>query len=315
MCEGTTITYSTEANKANYMWNISSGGMIVSGEGTDVIDVLWTTAGYHTLSVNYANEFGCMASTPVTYTVEVYPTPQPPVVGSYASCPTTGTLAISTMAKSNEGVIRWYASATGGSAIIPGIIRKNIPIDTTLYASARSNNGCESPRSAVRSQVFENPDITDIDMSDLHNIQVIVEKGTTPYRYIETNKEGEFYGVADLGLAEFGLHEFFVTDANGCKADTMFTIDPIPLIPDKFTTPNGDGNNNVWYVQNIEFYPRTEIYIHDRFGKELIRYKGADFRGWDGMYKGNPMPTTDYWYVIQIRETGKRMVGHFLLKR
>jgi hypothetical protein len=35
------------------------------------------------------------------------------------------------MAKSNEGVIRWYASPTGGSAIIPGIIRKNIPIDTT----------------------------------------------------------------------------------------------------------------------------------------------------------------------------------------
>ncbi len=34
---------------------------------------------------------------------------------------------------------------------------------------------------------------------------------------------------------------------------------------------------------------------------------------WDGMLRRQPLPTSDYWYVIIIN--GQRRVGHFTLKR
>jgi hypothetical protein len=59
ICERSTVAYTT-AGMSNYLWSISSGGMIVSGDGTEVINVLWSTAGTHSVSVNYTNANGCL---------------------------------------------------------------------------------------------------------------------------------------------------------------------------------------------------------------------------------------------------------------
>ncbi|WP_369971537.1 T9SS type B sorting domain-containing protein, partial [Psychroserpens sp. XS_ASV72] len=41
--------------------------------------------------------------------------------------------------------------------------------------------------------------------------------------------------------------------------------------------------------------------------------------GWDGTYNGSPMPTSDYWFVVEYGEpnTGERkeFKAHFTLKR
>ncbi|MDG5492884.1 T9SS type B sorting domain-containing protein, partial [Psychroserpens sp. SPM9] len=40
---------------------------------------------------------------------------------------------------------------------------------------------------------------------------------------------------------------------------------------------------------------------------------------WNGTYNGNPMPTSDYWFVVEYNEpnTGSRkeFKAHFTLKR
>ena len=46
----------------------------------------------------------------------------------------------------------------------------------------------------------------------------------------------------------------------------------------------------------------------------MTRYKGAD-PGWDGTYRGKPQPSTDYWFIIKIDMTDKKVTGHFTLKR
>ena len=37
--------------------------------------------------------------------------------------------------------------------------------------------------------------------------------------------------------------------------------------------------------------------------------------GWDGVYNGQLMPTTDYWYEITVHEIDKVYTGHFTLLR
>ncbi|MFK7782239.1 T9SS type B sorting domain-containing protein, partial [Psychroserpens sp.] len=41
--------------------------------------------------------------------------------------------------------------------------------------------------------------------------------------------------------------------------------------------------------------------------------------GWNGNYNGNPMPTSDYWFVVEYLEPNtleqKEFKAHFTLKR
>ena len=114
----------------------------------------------------------------------------------------------------------------------------------------------------------------------------------------------------------FGLHKFYIIDKYGCTSDIVTNlVEPLKLYPPIIFTPNDDGFNDTWEIKNIrEIYPQAEITIYDRFGKQLIKYKGAD-TGWDGTYNGHDMPSTDYWYVIDVEEINKQYVGHFTLLR
>ncbi|MBT8238425.1 MAG: T9SS type B sorting domain-containing protein [Croceitalea sp.] len=42
----------------------------------------------------------------------------------------------------------------------------------------------------------------------------------------------------------------------------------------------------------------------------------TDVAGWDGTYEGSPLPTGDYWYVVNTNNNEKnQFVGHFTLYR
>ncbi len=86
-CAGTTgHTYTTQSGMSNYTWTISSGGTIVSGNGTSFITVSWNTTGSQSVSVNYENAGGCAATSASAYTVTVNPRPTVTVTGPATPC-------------------------------------------------------------------------------------------------------------------------------------------------------------------------------------------------------------------------------------
>jgi gliding motility-associated-like protein len=68
----------TEPGMTSYTWNVSGGGTITSGQGTDSITVTWDSAGPQYVSVLYASQYGCMAENPATFNVTVLPLPGSP---------------------------------------------------------------------------------------------------------------------------------------------------------------------------------------------------------------------------------------------
>lgn len=161
--------------------------------------------------------------------------------------------------------------------------------------------------------VNENPIITGfVEDSQLAGAgQVVYTKGTSPYEFfLQDQNKYSYTGYFD-GI-EIGNHTVQVVDANMCKATFSFYLD-ISIIPDLFFTPNGDGVNDVWTIKNIHLVSHS-VYIYDRFGKLLYTYED-DFDGWDGTYQGNPLPNTDYWFLIKIKPINKQLTGHFTLKR
>lgn len=70
---GSTITYNvtvTTGTANNYLWTVSAGGSIQSGQGTSEITVLWSTAGAQTVTVQMTDANGCL-SEPLTRNVTV----------------------------------------------------------------------------------------------------------------------------------------------------------------------------------------------------------------------------------------------------
>ena len=110
-------------------------------------------------------------------------------------------------------------------------------------------------------------------------------------------------------------YKIIVMDEEGCLADTLFKTTRYELEFFVAFTPNGDGVNDKWEIKNIEKYPSARITLYDRVGKKLLSTTGEKFDGWDGIYLGHPLPSTDYWYEISIDELDKIYVGHFTLYR
>lgn len=107
-----------------------------------------------------------------------------------------------------------------------------------------------------------------------------------------------------------GLYKVYIRSLNQCK-----TIDKevVVLNYPKFFSPNHDGHNDTWHIPFISRFPKSKIYIFDRYGKLITGYNGMH-PGWDGTYNGNRLPATDYWFVLEL-EDGRTIKSHFSLIR
>ena len=112
-----------------------------------------------------------------------------------------------------------------------------------------------------------------------------------------------------------GEHTISVRDKNGhCNPAT---INAVIIIYPKYFTPNGDGHHETWNIDYlISTNPDAPIFIYDRYGK-LIKKVTPSTEGWDGMYNGEPLPSSDYWFTVNYSEKGTAKIfkSHFTLKR
>ena len=140
--------------------------------------------------------------------------------------------------------------------------------------------------------------------------------GTPPFQYGVDNSSSMNDNPVKSDLF-FGQHTFHVIDAIGCVAESWkYVLEAPKLFPPLYFSPNGDNIKDTWEIEGLkDFYPDAVVTIYDRYGKQIARYKGSAEQGWDGKYLGNEMPTTDYWYIIDIDGINKQYVGHFTLLR
>ncbi|TND10353.1 MAG: hypothetical protein FD123_601 [Bacteroidetes bacterium] len=93
-----------------------------------------------------------------------------------------------------------------------------------------------------------------------------------------------------------------VTNSNGCSATDTVTVTILPEIafPNGFT-PNGDGTNDVWVIDNIQLFKNCAVEVYNRWGELLFRSVGYT-TPWDGRYNGQELPVGTYYYVIDLND-------------
>ncbi|MES2837318.1 MAG: gliding motility-associated C-terminal domain-containing protein [Bacteroidota bacterium] len=137
---------------------------------------------------------------------------------------------------------------------------------------------------------------------------VEITSGKEPFtvEWLPTNQKAD----TAIGLRE-GKHVVVVTDANGrTKRDSVEILadSPVPCEIKIYSgfSPNGDGANENWAIDNILLYPDNSVKIFTRWGEKIWDATNYDNSTvvWDGKSNlGTNLPEGTYFYMVEINKT------------
>lgn len=179
------------------------------------------------------------------------------------------------------------------------------------FVTAITNKNCRKEKriSIKASNIASIINVEIIDISNNNAITIHVS-GEGDYEFALDDINGQYQELNYFDGLIGGTYIVYVRDKNNCGIQTKsITLLNIP----KFFTPNEDGVNDTWQIDGIFTQPNSKIYIYDKFGKLLKQIESLG-SGWNGYYNGNPLPSSDYWYLAHL-EDGRVYKGHFSLIR
>ncbi len=93
-----------------------------------------------------------------------------------------------------------------------------------------------------------------------------------------------------------------VTNSTGCSSTDSVIVTVLPkIVFPNGITPNGDGANDKWIIDGIEYYKNCVVQVYNRWGENLFTSVGY-VEKWDGTYKGKLLPVGTYYYVIDLHD-------------
>jgi gliding motility-associated-like protein len=108
----------------------------------------------------------------------------------------------------------------------------------------------------------------------------------------------ETFKVINAGYFSVVIYDY------GCNNSRFFTVteNGNPVNPTvgimNLLTPNGDGFNDVWIIEDLAGISPAKVAIYARSGN-LVYESNAYDNTWNGYYNGNPLPEGSYFYVIE----------------
>jgi len=152
---------------------------------------------------------------------------------------------------------------------------------------------------------------TEVCIGDPISLGVTVEGGSNNFTYDWSCDRGDC-GISTPDEPEITVrpvrtttYYVTVTDGSGLisSSDTVIVkgLDCYNLeldIPTAFT-PNGDGANDTWVINNLDTYRDQVVRIYDRNGKEVYYSEGYN-RPWEGTLNGRLLPAGTYYYYIEL---------------
>jgi gliding motility-associated-like protein len=75
------------------------------------------------------------------------------------------------------------------------------------------------------------------------------------------------------------------------------------VLPNAFS-PNGDGLNDTWGIKVFGIVKLSYLRIFNRWGQVVFErsnfYANDPASGWDGLLKGNKLPSDVYTFIIEV---------------
>jgi gliding motility-associated-like protein len=163
------------------------------------------------------------------------------------------------------------------------------------------------------------------------NMQVTNASAGSTYSWSFNNTQlgtGSTYQFVGSDINQSGTYMVEVILPGGCLAygSASVSIDYCELLIPEAVTPNADGMNDTWYIENLENYPNTIVQIVNRWG--AVVFESDDYKNdWDGTSQngmnigGDELPEGTFYYMLRIggdeasKFYHKVYTGYIYLKR
>ncbi|WP_187262224.1 gliding motility-associated C-terminal domain-containing protein [Pontibacter beigongshangensis] len=218
-------------------------------------------------------------------------------------------------------IYRWYDVATGGTPRGEGASHEVQGIGSSvIYVEAVNSAGCASPRVAI------NVTVTNAQASAGDDV-TIIQGRPAELRGSGAGNNGTYLWEPAEGLSnpavrnpvarpqETTTYTLTITTELGCVDTDTVTVTVIPAIkaPNAFS-PNRDGVNEVWEIENISNYPDARVEIFNRWGNKIFTSTGYGIP-WDGTYNGSDLPVATYYYIIYLNSIERPISGNVTIIR
>lgn len=295
-CQGSLASITATAGFDVYTW--SNGG---TGQNISV------PAGTYFVTASIGP---CLTSS-VTFVVTESPVPSPVITG-----PTVGCAGIPLVLSTTEPYTSYAWSNNVSTAT-------NSVLSGTYTVTVTNEFGCTGTSAAHTVVVDENPTAnfstdpvspqlpgTTVGFTDLSNGN---GGSITSWNWdlgapgAQTNAQNPSWTYGTPGIYPVTL---IVTTANGCTDSlTMeYIIRPAEITIYNVFSPNGDGNNDQFHIENIEFY-QNQVTVLNRWGQVLL-----DAKNYRNTWRAPDVPDGTYFYVITL-EDGREFKGNVTILR
>jgi gliding motility-associated-like protein len=142
--------------------------------------------------------------------------------------------------------------------------------------------------------------------SSLGEIEINVTPTNPPYTYVWNT------GQSSHLIDNLSVGNYSVTVTDDLGNDTIISISIIEneceMIPAIAFTPNGDGINDTWFIQNFQFFPNALVQVFDRLGALVHEQQGL-YEAWDGKSPlGTPLPDASYYFIVYKDKSDKSAI-------
>jgi gliding motility-associated-like protein len=269
------------------------------------------------------------------------------VIVSDTQFPVITGLPTNTVIGCEEQLVEWMAPTASDNCDIASFTYESNPTgyqngsvfplgSTTVTYTATDVNGNLSKDSFI---VVVNPlpsielmsNSLDVCNADVVNLKV--ENSNPNFAYIWSFEGsdiamGASHTIASIQPENEGVYEISVTDNFNCttSAEIQVNVKLCDIVITEGMSPNGDGSNDAFYIENILAFPNTSVTIFNRWGAEV--YYSPNYKNdWYGNSMnplnigGDELPEGTYFYIVvlggdtQSPNYGRIYKGYFYIKK
>ena len=298
ICQGSFATL-TASGANTYSWNTGATGASISL--SPAVTTIYTVTG-----ISSSN-----CSSQKTSTITVNPIPNL-TVNAPAIC--IGVTA--TLTANGALTYTWNTGGIGGTII-------TTPSATTNYTVTGANaNNCYNTVTTIVTvnplpNIVVNSDTLCLGDSTILNAHGAITYTWSPSSHLNNANSSSVVANPTTTI----VYNVIGTDTNACKNYTTSTVTVLDsnstyckrvistvINVNNAFSPNGDGLNETFIIDNIEEYPKNHVYIYNRWGQLLWNKTNYDnsHTVWDGKtQEGVALYSGTYFYIIEVEGQAK----------